>query len=50
MTVRIGQYEIDLSISKIRPKVGGNLDVRAELESAYAQIKRPRRSPRRKAA
>lgn len=42
MTIRIGEWEFEIGLRKVRPLVGGNLDQRAELEAAYGQMRRPR--------
>lgn len=43
MQIRIGQWEIEIGVRKMRPLIGGTLDVQAELAAAYSQIRRPRR-------
>jgi hypothetical protein len=46
MTIRIGQWEFELGLRRVRPLVGGNLDLQADLAAAYAKIGRPRRRKR----
>jgi hypothetical protein len=38
MTVTIRGWEFEIGLRRVRPLVGGNLDIRAELEAAYASI------------
>jgi hypothetical protein len=46
MTIQIGKWELELGLRRVRPLVGGNLDLQADLAAAYAKIGRPRRRKR----